>query len=106
MTYRDSMPEALTINASSGAERASTVPASMSAVCSPFHFSTDAVSEAASSALLIDSGGVNRPVPVIDTDGNTNAVIWQKLRAYPPVTPVRGERPIPLGSKVDTDVRF
>ena len=84
------MPDALTMNSSSGADRSTKVPAAISSACSAFHFSTDAVRDAHNSELLIDSGGVKRPVPVIDTDGNVK-LIPLKLRTYRSVT-VTGPR--------------
>ena len=62
---------------------------SFSSTGSAFHFSTDAVSEAASSALLIDSGGVNSPVPVIDTptlEPGKTKLISGNLRTEPTAT--------------------
>ena len=73
------------MNSSSGTERFIKVPAATSSACSAFHFSTDAAREAHNSALLIDSDGVNRPVPVIDTDGNVK-LIPLKLRTFHLIT--------------------
>jgi hypothetical protein len=50
----------------------------ISSACSAFHFSTASVSDATSSALLIDSGGVNNPLPVIETDGSATSDIARR----------------------------
>ena len=50
------------------------MPAAISSAWSALNFSTEAVSDATSSAFEIESGGVNNPVPVIDTDTAAGAL--------------------------------
>jgi hypothetical protein len=61
------MPEALTMNSSSGVALGASSPRPIWSAWSAFHRSTAMVSDATSSVLLIVADGVNRPVPVITT---------------------------------------
>ncbi len=71
------------MNSSSGTARSATSPVAIFSACSAFHFSTASLSDATSSALLMDSGGVNSPVPVTETDVTSTSGIAPTLTNQP-----------------------
>ena len=66
-TWRDLIPDALTMNSSFGNGRAASEPASISAACSSLNRVEATVSDSTSSAFDTTSAGAHRPVPVIET---------------------------------------
>src|SRR5574338_71603 len=81
------MPDAFSTNASLEGSRASSVPAAISAACSPFQRSTAARCDATSSSFETEYAGTHRPVPVIALRSTARP----PASAHPPraVAPVR-----------------
>ena len=66
-TKRDWMPEALTMNSLEECASGCTVPAAIASALRALKLSTYWLNATTSSSLLMDSAGVNRPVPVMAT---------------------------------------